>query len=29
MDWLTDWELALKQAAEKERPILLDFFLPG
>jgi len=28
-NWLTEWEPALKEAAAKERPILLDFYMPG
>jgi hypothetical protein len=27
--WLNDWDMALRQSAETDRPVLLDFFLKG
>ncbi len=27
--WLTDWDQALIKSAETDRPIIMDFFMPG
>jgi hypothetical protein len=27
--WLSDWNQALENSAMEDRPVLLDFFLPG
>ncbi len=29
IEWLTDWDQALERAAGQDRPVLVDFFLPG